>query len=84
VHIKVLTDTSRYQKADSLISKRIGMENVVVSIPKAVMDFIRQHEKNPSKYLEDSLLTVIESDLDAEIWPHNKIKRILEASLKAN
>jgi len=64
------------------------MEKVIIEVPKAVMDFLRRAEKDVQKYLQYSLLAIIQSDLntcDSEgMWPDKtEIEPILEEYLKA-
>lgn len=68
------------------MAKQIAeMERVTVELPKAVMDFLRRAEPDPEKYLQYSLLTIIQSDLNTcdGVWPYRaEVEPVLEASLK--
>jgi hypothetical protein len=43
------------------------MVEVKLKLPKAVMDLLRALEKDPTKYLEYSIMDAIRADLDAGI-----------------
>lgn len=69
------------------MNKKIKKEKVTVELPKAVMDFLRRAETEPEKYLQYSLLTIIQSDLNScdGVWPSkDEVEPVLKASLKAN
>jgi hypothetical protein len=61
------------------------VEKVTIELPKAVMDFLRRAETDVQTYLQYSLLTIIQSDLNSceGVWPDKTdIEPILEAHLK--
>lgn len=62
-------------------------EEVTVRIPKAVMDFLRDFEKDPKAYIERRILDDVECDLDslnqAEVSSIRKKKVIEKYGLEA-
>jgi len=62
----------------------VEMEKVAIELPKAVMDYLRRAESSVKGYIENSLLQIIKSDLDAfegEWPPGPEIRPILEAAV---
>jgi hypothetical protein len=61
-------------------------EKITIELPAPIMDFLRRNEADPQKYIENSLIEVIRSDLEScdGVWPTDaeatlKILKDLEA-----
>jgi hypothetical protein len=44
-------------------------ERITIEVPKAVMDFLRAHVKNPEEYLSERLIPAIDADLQTNDHP---------------